>query len=154
MDRLREPVLEAQYRLAIRLTQIELGQEQAFATEMASQLAENPPAPDWLLTAAAVELHRNNLAAAASYLDKASGLMDKELFNMRLRDYFFYSYRFEKSLARFYRPAASPAPAAAPAPSASPAAAATPGMPALPEVSPLLQGKPADTDAPLQSEKP
>ncbi len=143
IDRLRVPELENQYRLQIRLTQLELGQEQAFAAEMAEQLAQNPPVPDWLLTAAAVELHRNNFPAAAGYLDKASTYMDKELFELRLRDFFFYGYRFQKPLERFFTFAKT-----APTPTPSTAIAATPA-PGLPEPPALLPESPAPSPAVL-----
>ena len=126
MDRLREPELEAEYRLKIRLAEIELGREQEFAPEMAAMLAEDPPPPDWLLTAAAIDMQHHDFAAAANYLEKASHLMDKDLFAIRMRDYFFLGYRFEKPLAKYFAFAAT-APAAArkpvapgPTPSAQP----------------------------------
>ena len=127
MDRLRDPELEAEYRLKIRLTMIELGREQEFAPEMAAKLAEDPPPPDWLLTAAAIDLQHHDFAEAANYLERASHLMDKELFAIRMRDYFFFSYRFEKPLAKYFAFAAT-APSAthkAAAPGSTPSALPT-----------------------------
>jgi Tfp pilus assembly protein PilF len=102
MDRLREPALEAEYRLKIRLTQVELGQEPQFAAEMAQQLAQTPPPPEWLLTAAAIALQHRNFAQAADFLDKASHGMSPDLFSLNMRDYFFFGYRQEKQLAKFF----------------------------------------------------
>ena len=112
VDRLREPELEAEYRLKIRTTMVELGREKEFAPEMAAMLAEDPPPPDWLLTAAAIGLQHHDFADAANYLEKASRLMDKDLFELRMRDYFFFSYRFEKPLAKYFAFAATAPPAA------------------------------------------
>ena len=143
IDRLREPELEAEYRLKIRTTMIELGREKEFAPEMAAMLAENPPPPDWLLTAAAIGLQHHDFADAASYLEKASHLMDPDLFNMRMRDYFFFGYRFEKPLAKFFafattaRPAETPAPISAAVPPDTGKAAASNPTPA-----PLPSGTP------------
>ena len=102
---------------------IELGQEKELAPELAARLAENPPPPDWLLTAAAISLQHHDFADAANYLEKASHLMDKDLFDMRLRDYFFFSYRFEKPVAKYFAFATAAPPAAGnpAAPSAAPA---------------------------------
>ena len=130
MDRLREPDLEAEYRLKIRLTMIDLGREKEFAPEMAAMLAENPPPPDWLLTAAAVDMQHHDFANAANYLEKASQLMDKDLFNLRMRNYFFFGYRFEKPLAKYFAFAVT-APEAA-----DKAAAPASTAPALPSATP------------------
>ena len=138
MDRLREPVFEAEYRLKIRLTQIELGEEKEFAPEMAARLAENPPPPDWLLTAAAIQLQKHNVPEAAKFLEGASQLMDRDLFSYRMGDYFFSSYRFEKPLAKYFailgKPPAStrvvPTTTAAPSNSPAPAASSPPWSPA------------------------
>jgi tetratricopeptide (TPR) repeat protein len=117
-DRLREPAFESEYRLKIRLTQIELGEEQEFVPEMAQRLAENPPPPDWLLTAAAVDMEHRDFAAAATHLERARQYMDKQVFALRMRDYFFYSYRIYPPLARFFAvdPTAVPAPSASETP--------------------------------------
>ena len=140
IDRLREPELEAEYRLKVRLTLVELGREQEFAPEMTARLAEDPPPPDWLLTAAAIALQHRDFASASNSLEKASRLMDKDLFAMRMRDYFFFGFRFEKPLAKFFAFAATMPPAAAPQPtpdaaSQPPAASASNPAP-LPAVTP------------------
>ena len=116
IDRLREPELGAEYRLKVRLTMVELGREQEFAPEMTARLAEDPPPPDWLLTAAAIALQHRDSASASNSLEKASRFMDKNQFTKRMRDYFFFSHRFEKPLAKFFAFAATTPPAAAAAP--------------------------------------
>lgn len=100
--RLREPLLESFYRLKVRLALLDLGQEKEFTGEMATQLALNPPSVDWLFTAAAVELHQGNAAAAAGYLDKAQTLTPQADMNLRLRDYYFYGFHDDKVLSRFF----------------------------------------------------
>ena len=129
IDRLREPELESSYRLALRLTKIEAGQEKDFADELAKQLALPNPGMDWLITAAAEEIHRGNFAAAAGYFDKAAQRGDPESFSLRLRDFYLVQFQDEKELARFYpkNPAAkpegsrkSPEPGGSPAPDAEP----------------------------------
>ena len=128
MDRLREPEqdLEPGYRLKIRLALIELGRENEFAPELAAMLAANPPPPDWLLTAAAIDLQHHDLAGAAGYLERASQLMDKDLFELRMHDYFFFSYRFEKPLAKYFAFAATAPPAADKAATSGPDASTPP----------------------------
>ena len=139
LHRLREPALQADYELKLRLAQLESGQENQFAGEMASKLALDPSPADWLLTAAAVELHRGNLPAAAGYLDRARAETSRDGFEAQLRDYYFAAFSTDKDLARFFHPleknAASSSPAATPtpAPTASPAAQdPAPGLPKLP----------------------
>jgi tetratricopeptide (TPR) repeat protein len=150
IDRLREPALEGLYRLKLRLTQIEMGQEADFAAEMAQGLATNPPSPQWLLTASAVAMWHNQPAAAAKYLDEASQRTDSAALHNLLRDYFFFNYADNPLLARFFTgvaPNLHPAPGApagmtlAPsAPSAetpSNALDLAPMPPAIPPASPL-----------------
>ena len=112
LHRLREPGLQGTYEAKLRLAQLEAGQEKAFSDEMALKLALNPPPVDWLFTAAAVELHHGNAAAAAGYLDKARAATSREEMEARLRDYYFSSFANDKELARFFhrvdQPAASP----------------------------------------------
>ena len=144
VDRLREPPLEGIYKLKLRLTQIELGLESEFATQLADELARTPPPIDWLFTAAALEMHRGHFDTAAAFLDKASTVADPREVNSRLRDFYFFGFAHEKPLARFFaansnreaaHPPSAPAPAAnsitALVPPAPPNAATspTPGVP-------------------------
>ncbi len=100
--RLREPMSDSFYRLKIRLTQVELGQEADFADEMKAELTQIPPAADWVLTAAAVELHRGNIPAAKGYFDQAKSLLPERELLIRLRDYYFFSFAHEKELAPYF----------------------------------------------------
>ena len=137
LDRLREPSQEGIYRLKIRLAQIELGRQDEFKSQLAEELRRNPPALDWILTAAAVEMHGGRFDAAAGYLDQALTLVDQETLNVRLRDYFFYGFANEKSLVRFYAPILHPnAPPAAAAPKASEPPPANPATPIPADASP------------------
>ncbi len=123
-ERARDPALQSLYDLKVRLAQIELGQEGDFAGQLAAELRRTPPSIDWLFTAAAVAMRDHYLDDAGWYLDKVSALTDQTTINVRLSDFFFYTYANEKSLARYYasmRPVNTPAAALAPAtPAASP----------------------------------
>ena len=141
IDRLREPELESIYRLKLRLAQIEAGQQNEFADELAKQIALPNPEMDWLVTAAAVEINNGNFAAAASDLDRAALRGDAGAFGARLRDYYLYQFRDKKELARFYSKAPSAKPGSAeilmapndsPAPEASAAPTIGLDVPTLP----------------------
>ncbi len=150
IDRLREPEEESLYRLTLRLAQIEAGQEKDFADELAKQLALPNPEMDWLITAAAEEMHNGKFAAAAGYLDRAAARGGSEIFASRLRDYYLSQFRFEKELARFYAKAPSATPATAmnpPAPADSPAPDAS-ASPASSPVAPTPPPPSASPDAP------
>ena len=110
LDRLSNPAEEGFYRLKLRLAQIESGQEQPFAGELAANLAMNPPPIDWLFTAAAEELHRGNVSAAAGDLARAQSLYTPAEMNARLSDYYFYSFADNQELAPFFRSLGRPAP--------------------------------------------
>lgn len=131
LDRLREPTAEGLYRLAIRLTLIELGQEKEFADEFGKQLALPYPSIDWLFTAAAIEIRDGKLAAAVPYLTRAEQCGDPDAFSLRIRDYFFYQHRFDKEIKPFIdklkpaKPGNIPTP---PADTPAPADAAPPGI--------------------------
>lgn len=126
LHRLREPSLQGIYEAKLRLAQLEAGQEQAFSGELASQLTLDPPSVDWLFTAAAVELHRGNAAAAAGYLDKARAATSREDMASHLRDYYFSSFANDRELTRFFHPTDQPAAA-----SVLPTVSSTPPGPAV-----------------------
>ena len=133
VDRLREPELEGLYRLKLRLAELEAGQEKDFADELARRLAAPNPEMDWLITAAAVEMHRGKFADAAGFLERAEQRGDAETFASRLRDYYLFQFQYEKELQRFYQrvPAVGPGGKAdAPEPGGSPAPDAA-GPPAI-----------------------
>ena len=94
---------------------------------------------DWLITAAAQELHAGRFAAAATYFEQAALHGDAEMFAARLRDYYLFQFKYEKELARFYprlgseKSPAEPTPAPARSPGAdSPAPAIGLDVPDLP----------------------
>ncbi len=123
-ERVRDPSLQSLYDLKVRLAQIELGQKDEFAGQLATELRRTPPSIDWLFTAAAVAMHENRFGDASGYLDKVLALTDQATMNIRLSDYFFYGYANEKLLVRYYasmHPVTPAAPAPNPtAPAASP----------------------------------
>ncbi len=114
LERVQEPALAGGYALKIRLTQIELGQQDQFAAEMAAQLKLSPPPVAWLLTVAAVEMHRNNLPAAAEALNKVYSLIGGTATALQLQDPFFVGFAHESELARFFEVSSSADSLAAP----------------------------------------
>ena len=98
----REPLLEGYYRLKLDLALLDLGREKEFIDDLTAKLALNPPTVDTLFTAAAVEIRRGNASAAAGYLDRARSLTTREQMNLRLQDYYFYGFKEDKLLARFF----------------------------------------------------
>jgi tetratricopeptide (TPR) repeat protein len=114
-QRARSAAELATYQLKVRLTQIELGQDKEFAQELAAQMASSHPAPEWVLTAAALDMHREDYAAAAADLARAEQLMDRAALAQALRDYFFYSYADKPQLAALYAAILPPLPKPAPA---------------------------------------
>ena len=115
IDRLREPELESLYRLTLRLAKIEAGQEKEFADELAKQLALPNPTMDWLITAAAEEIHNGRFA---TYLEKAQQRGDAEPFDLRLRDFYLHQFQYEKELSRFYPKTVAEKPGGSPEPDA------------------------------------
>lgn len=106
------------YRFKERLTLIEMDRAPEFADELKARLAMPSPAPDWILTAAAMELHKGDFPAASRFLDRAAANLTPEQLESRLRDYFFFGFAHEPELSRFYDPilkARSVPPPAAPA---------------------------------------
>ncbi len=102
------------YALKVRLTQIELGRQEQFAAEMATQLKLTPPPPEWLLTAAGVEMQRNNFPAAAEFLVKLRSLIGETATALQLQDPFFTGFAHEAELEKFFEAASSSEPSSAP----------------------------------------
>ena len=102
LDRLQEPVFSAAWSLKLRLTQIELGQMDAFAADLAEQMKDPHPSVDWLLTAAAVEMHRSNFPAAAEILDRVRAVIGDHATSQQMQDVFFKGFAHETELARFF----------------------------------------------------
>ena len=114
LSRAEDPAQANAYALKVRLTQIELGQQEQFAAEMATQLKLTLPPPDWLLTAAGVEMQRNNFPAAAEFLVKLRSLIGETATALQLQDPFFTGFAHEAELAKFFEAASSSEPSSAP----------------------------------------
>lgn len=113
------------YRFKHRLTLIELDRAAEFTDELKARLARPAPPPDWLLTAAALEMKKGDYPAAAGFLERVAAVVPPEEIKNRLRDFFLFGFAREPALAKFFAPLLKPAPSAAgsPAPEASPAPA-------------------------------
>ncbi len=116
IDRLREPLAEGFYRMCLRVTQVEVGQEKEFADELARQLALPHPSIDWLFTAAAIALRDGKYDAAAGFLDRAEACGDPEGFKLRLQDFYFAQFSTRKELAPYFAKLVPPRPTAASSP--------------------------------------
>ncbi len=108
VDRSQEPALAMIYALKLRLTQTELGQADVFANEMAEKLKDVPPPVDWLLTAAATQMHGGDFPAAATTLDRIRALIGERETARQLQDVFFKNFAHETELVRFFEVAVSP----------------------------------------------
>ena len=113
LDRLQEPALLGIYALKVRLTQLELGQEESFAAEMATQLKLAPPPVDWLLTAAGAEMHGGNFPAAAEDLGRVRALIGENETAAQLQDVFFRKFAHEEELEKFFNVQETPGSSAA-----------------------------------------
>jgi hypothetical protein len=112
LDRAQTPGARTVYELKIRLTQIELGEEEDFAPALAAALAQPQPATEWLLTAAAQELHNGNYRAATASLERARQFGNLPFLSAALRDYFFLGFAERTEIAdEFAKIFGQPAPA-------------------------------------------
>ena len=108
VDRLQEPALLPVYALKIRLTKLELGQEDAFVDELDARLKQSPVPTDWLLTAAAVEMRRSDFPAAAEYLNQVRASIGEHETMKQLQDVYFAGFAHEKALVNFFEGSTSP----------------------------------------------
>jgi Tfp pilus assembly protein PilF len=116
LARAQSPAAQSLYGLKIRLTQIELGEEKDFAPALAAALARPQLVPEWLLTAAAQEMHAGNYAAAAAHLESVRQIGGPAALGLSLQDYFFQGYAEKPGLAAIYaQTVGRPGPAATPA---------------------------------------
>lgn len=102
VSRATDPDTADLYRFKQRLTLIEMDRAAEIAEELKARLALPSPPPDWILTAAAVELRKGDFPAASRFLDRAAAAFTPEQLESRLRDYFFFGFAREPALARFY----------------------------------------------------
>ena len=139
---LREPLLDGIYHLKLDLALLDLGREKEFIDDLTAKLTLNPPTIDTLFTAAAVELHRGNSAAAAGYLDRARATQEE--MNIRLQDYYFRGFSQDKEIGRFFRSVNLGVPFPAAPPTASPSSAGSHGVTPVPSLPPSADtlGKP------------
>jgi tetratricopeptide (TPR) repeat protein len=94
---------EPLYALKQRLARIEAGDGlDALVTETQAQVQLDPPAGDWLLTAAAIDLSRGQSASAAQMLEGARQNMQPILFvGILQEDPFFRKYKDDPAVAPF-----------------------------------------------------
>jgi tetratricopeptide (TPR) repeat protein len=94
---------EPLYALKQRLARIEAGDGvEELVTETQAQVQLDPPAGDWLLTAAAVDLSRGESASAARMLEGARQNMQPILFvGILQEDPFFRKYKDDPAMAPF-----------------------------------------------------
>lgn len=94
---------EPLYALKQRLARIEAGDGlDALVAETQTQVQLDPPAGDWLLTAAAIDLSRGESASAAQMLEGARQNMQSILFvGILQEDPFFRKYKDDPAVAPF-----------------------------------------------------
>lgn len=108
VDRLQEPALLGIYALKLRLTQLALDDDAQFAAELAARLKHAAPPVDWLLTAAALEMHRGHFRLAAELLARVRAASGEQETARQLQDVFFTPFAREKELAEFFEDQGSP----------------------------------------------
>lgn len=114
-----EPTEESLYRLKLRLVMIGLDQEDEFATEVLAQTHDAIPAPpEWLLTAAALDLKRGDYAGAAAYLTRARQILPPAVAAFLFNDQTFLDHAWRPELAPLYAPGSDAVPPRPPAPDA------------------------------------
>jgi len=101
----------ALYAFQLRLARIESGEDEAVGRTTMGQLQENPAAADWLLTAAAIALHREKWDEAKTLLTQAKISMELQYFAEILQDPAFLKHADREELAGVFptleiRPAA------------------------------------------------
>ncbi len=87
--------------LKLRLAQIEDGQTSEVEAALAEAMKSPPVAPEWMFTAAALDLQRGNVAAAAEWLGRARGILPRDEFIGWVDDYFFRQHSTAPELAAF-----------------------------------------------------
>ncbi len=87
------------YLFKQRLAKVEFGHDDAFNSELANHLKENPVAGEWLLLAAAQALDRQAFPEAAEHLRLASDRLPSILYATLTRDYFFQTHAKRSEVA-------------------------------------------------------
>ncbi len=76
-----------------RLMLVETGREAEIGSETyLEELNKANPSGEWVLTAAAVSLHRGQFAAGAQWMQRARGLMQPNAYLAAIEDYFFRAH--------------------------------------------------------------
>lgn len=156
--RATDPTDETLYQFKLRLVKIELNRESEFANDLAAWLQGASIAPaEWLLTAAALALKREDYPGAAAQIAKARQLLSPATANFLLNDQTFRDNSWRPELAAFYggplmttlpvRPATPPAPAPAPPVAIKPIPPSAPAKPA-PTPAAVVAPKPTPTSTP------
>jgi tetratricopeptide (TPR) repeat protein len=101
------------YALQLRLARIESGEDEEIGQITMVKLQESPPPADWLLTAAAIALHREKWEEAKSLLGQARATIQPQLFGEILQDPAYSRYADRPELAGVFpkletRPAPGP----------------------------------------------
>lgn len=104
LARVHEQAEDEMMQFKRRLTLIALGRGEELDADIKKQLAVPVPNLDWLVLAAMREAHRNDFAAAAVPLKRASETASRELLADKLRDFFVYQFCYEKELEPYFRP--------------------------------------------------
>jgi tetratricopeptide (TPR) repeat protein len=110
------------YSFKLRLAQVEAGRGDPFDAELEEKLSQPSPSGDWLLLAAAQNVKRHALPAAAEFLQRAARLLPPQTYRTWVSDFAFQNYANEQEIAPFLRvpPPAPAIVAGTPAPDASP----------------------------------
>ena len=87
-----------------RLSLLENGRDAEFRDDLAQHLAAPSPAPEWLLTTAAVALQKGDLPTAVDQLKKAQAALPPEQFAVRMGDYFFRTFSYHPEMSAFLTP--------------------------------------------------
>lgn len=99
------------YALKLRLARVEAGEDEEIGEETARQLQQNPPPADWLITAAAIALHREKWSEAKILLEQAKATFQPQLYGELMQDVAFSRHAEQPELAGLF-PKLEVAPAA------------------------------------------
>jgi len=94
---------EPLFAFKLRLARVEAGAGAAVEAETREQLALEAPTGDWLMTAAAINLQRNETAEAAKMLGYAAAAMQPQMFFAMLQDPAFATHAEEAEIRPFYQ---------------------------------------------------
>ena len=84
-----------------RLTLLENGRDAEFKGDLAQRLNAPSPAPEWLLTAAAVALQKGDMSTAVDRLKQAQAVLPPAQFATRMGDYFFRAFAYHPEMNTF-----------------------------------------------------